>query len=127
MAYIRNHIMELLVGFLMFGIGLMYLNREYLIVKELTNIVSDKVLDSQELYQQHNTESLKQMSSKELCAIVMGYREYPIVIDGTIMGIDAENYEDYLAIIQNGYYAKSYEYDSENKIIRIVYHYLGIT
>lgn len=125
MVNIKNHLLELLIIIFIFGAGMLFLSNEYAVTKKLTDAFSSQILDEDYLYQQYNTLTTDNVSDEELCAVIMGYREYPMIIDGVIMKTNDENLEDYLDLIQPGYYKKSYQTDSNHEITNIIYTYLG--
>lgn len=125
MRHSVTNIFEMMIGAILIALGLFYLTAQCKAVDQLTDRVTETVIDNSGLYQQYNYVDINRVSKAELYAIVMGYHEYPIIIDGVFIPIDENNYEYYLSLIKNGYYIKSYEYDSKNEIIQIVYRYAG--
>jgi hypothetical protein len=65
------------------------------------------------------------VSEDELYAIIMGYREYPIVIDGQIIDTDGNDYEYYFSLIRDGFYRKNYSYDTNHKVVQVIFTYAG--
>lgn len=118
------NMMEMIIGVILIGIGLLYLASQCKIVNQLTDEVTEALLDNSGLYQQNIYVDINRVSKAELFAVVMGYREYPIMIDKITIPVDENNYEYYLSLICDGYYIKNYEYNSKNEIIRIVYSYV---
>jgi hypothetical protein len=119
------NIFDIIVGAILLGLGLLYLISQYRVTKELTDKANDIVLENNELYQQYSNIDGNLISDDELYAITMGYREYPIVIDGITIATDNDNYEYNLTLIKDGFYKKSYECNAENEILRIIYSYTG--
>ena len=125
MDTMKTHLIEFAAAVFIFGAGLLYLNKEYLAVKQLTDAVSNKVIEEPELYQQYNRSTIDEIPEEELIAVIMGYREYPIIIDGVTMEVVAEHPEDYLQLIKDGYYKKSYGYDTKHSIVTVIFTYAG--
>lgn len=123
--YIKNHLLELLLIIFFFGAGMLFLNGEYTATKKLIDAISSQVLKEDYLYQQHNTLTTDNVSDEELCALIMGYRDYPMIIDGVTMNPEEEKPEDYLMLVKSGYYRKSYRRDANNNITQIIYTYNG--
>lgn len=126
MVFFKSHMLEMVIGILLFGAALFYLTAQTVAVDQLTKKVRDMALENNELYQQYNDTNINYVSDEELYAIMMGYREYPIVIDGVIMNTDVENYEEYISLIKDGNYRKSYQCDSENEITQIIFTSAGV-
>lgn len=119
----ESKIIDLVIGAIIFGLGLLYLALQDRDMEKLTNTVNEALMEQENLYQQHSDININNISDEELCAIIMGYREYPIVIDGVIMLTDEMDSEKYLSMIKEGYYSKSYTYDSNNEMIQMIFKY----
>lgn len=113
------------MGAILFGTGLLFLIAQYTSTTQLLNIASQTQMESKDLYQQENNTNINNISDNELYAIIIGYREYPIIIDGNVIKTDETDYEYCFSLIRKGYYVKSYECNEDNEIIRIIYTYIN--
>lgn len=121
----ENNMVDIFIGAILLGLGLLYLTTQYNAVDRLTRIADEMELGSENIYQQYNDDNITQISDEELYTIMIGYRDYPISIDGTVIAPGDIDYTKYLSIIKDGFYSKSYLYNSSNEIIQIVYTYSG--
>jgi hypothetical protein len=120
-----TNIIELLIGALLIGISLLCLASQYRALSNLTDIVTVRTLADSNVFQQYNLITLDQLSDEELYAAIMGYREYPIMVDGNIIPITGHDYDDYISYIRDGIYNKEYQYDLKRNIIMIVFTKIG--
>lgn len=120
------NILELVIGAILLGAGLLYLTSQYRAVDHLSDIVNEKVLGNDEIYQQYQYIEISQVPDEQLYAFIMGYREYPIMIDGVTMSVDETDFERYLSLVKEGIYKKSYKCDSNNNIEKILFTYSGL-
>ena len=93
----------------------------------MTEIVKESMLEDNNIYQQEYSTDLNFVTDKQLIAIIMGYREYPIMIDGVTISSDNNDYDAMVSLIRTGNYLKSYECDSNNNITKIIFAYMGVT
>lgn len=121
-----SHVYEMILGALLFILGMWFLVSNEKVIDRMTDIVNDKVIETQDLYQQTNDVNINMISDDELYAIVIGYREYPITIDGTLIEVDGFDYENYVTLIKEGIYIRSYVFNSVHNIIRVNYTYSGM-
>lgn len=121
---ISIHFCEITVGALLFGIGLLYLTTHFQTLEKLTEAVKREILVEGDLYQQYTDVLLNQVSEEELYALVMGYREYPIVIEDTVIYPENMETEVYFPLIKDGLYKKEYVYDINHNITKIVFTYI---
>ena len=119
------HLVEMMVGGILFALALIYLTKQEKTLNGLVNVVNQNVLEPKEIYQQYKDNDASVVSSSELYAIVMGYREYPITINGYIVDANGENYEIYFSWIKKGSYQKNYDFDEDHEIIWVNYSYTG--
>jgi hypothetical protein len=115
----------MIFGAILLAFGLIYLMKQENSLNRLINIVNEDVLENEVIYQQSNEQNMNLVSEETLYAIVMGYREYPITIDRTIIETDGTDYENYFTLIKEGYYQKIYEYDDYHNIKQVNYIYTG--
>lgn len=118
------HLIEMIFGIILLALGLMYLFGQEKSLNRLINTVNDDVIDSKSIYQQSNDVDMNIVPNENLYAIVMGYREYPITIDGTEISADGTEYDYYFTLIKSGSYQRSYEFDSGHNIIKVNYTYI---
>ncbi len=116
---------ELILGALLLGLGLLYLASQEERADRLLHVAMERVIEDQAINQQYNEIDINQVRDTELYAMIMGYREYPIVIDGQVIAPDGNDYPTYFGYIRKGSYTKSYRYDSGHKIMWIEYTYAG--
>lgn len=115
------YLFEMIIGAIVLVLGLFYLVSQVKAMNRLTDIVSNEIMENRDLYQQSNDISIDKVSDEELYATIMGYREYPIIIDGNLIDTEGTDYEVYSSYIKDDYYRKSYEYDSKHFIRQIVF------
>ena len=121
------HMMEMIVGAIILALGLFYLGKQDEDLNHLVNAVTGRILGTDNLKQDFNLIDLRQISDEALYAIVMGYREYPITIDGVLIKEDENEYEYYFTLIKDGYYNKNYEYeDGSHRIKQVNFIHTGL-
>lgn len=120
------HIFEMIAGAVLLGMGLLYLSSQYRIMDRLSETVKKEIIQEEDIYQQYHDIHLNQVSKEELYALIMGYREYPIVIDGTAIYPDDMENEAYIPLIKDGQYKKEYVYDANHNITKIVFSYTAM-
>lgn len=115
----------MIIGAVIFALGMVFLLSNEVTLNKLTDIVNDKVIESGKILQQKNDIDIHLIPDEELYATVIGYREYPITIDGTVIEKEDTEYENYVALIKDGYYMKSYNYDTAHNICSVIFTYTG--
>lgn len=125
MRHILSNSIEIILGAIILGLGLLHLTSQARTTDRLIETVLERELEEDKLYQQRQEVDLGQVADEELYALVMGYREYPITIDGNVIPADGVDYESYFTLIREGYYTKQYVYDGQHHIYQIVFTYSG--
>ncbi len=125
MDTLETNLIETLLGAIILGLGLVYLAAQYQGTEKLSSIALEIELGNENLYQQYHKNSIRQISMEELYSVLIGFREYPISIDGTLIAPDDMDYTKYISLIKEGYYTKSYLYNDTRDIIMILYTYAG--
>lgn len=120
-----GHIVELAAGGLILGLGLLYLTVRDNSAGRLTDNIKEYIIEKQDLHEQSYDINTDAVTDEELYAIVMGCRDLPISIDGSIIPPDGTDYSVYFLLIRSGNYHKSYLYDSNHNIMQIIYTYSG--
>jgi hypothetical protein len=92
----------------------------------LRDIISLQIIEDKKVYQQYYPATTMLISDEDLYASLMGYREYPIMIDDNIIPLKGQDYELYFTYIRTGSYRKEYQYDAYRNIEMIVYTYMGL-
>ena len=119
------HVIELLLGALLLGLGLLYLESQYRALSRLSDATTLSKIEDKHIFEQCGLTDINQVSDKEVYAI-MGYRQYPIMVDDFLLPINGHDYELYFTYIKSGYYKKKYQYDENRRIVMILYTYMGI-
>jgi hypothetical protein len=126
MRYSVIHVIELILGALLIGIGLLYLVSQQRSLTRLTDIITLQTIGDDNVYQQYNLITGWQVSDEEVCATIMGYREYPIMVDDKMVPLNGYDYGLYFTYIRDGYYKKEYQYEVNRQIVIILYTYMGM-
>jgi hypothetical protein len=113
----------MIFGAILLLFGLIYLVSQEKTLNRLIDIVNTSVVEREDIYQQSSDIDVDLIRSDVLYAILMGYREYPILIDGTRIEVDGSDYEYYFSLIRKGYYSKSYQLDIDYNILQVNYVY----
>lgn len=116
----------MIFGVILLAFGLLYLFGQERSLNRLIDTVNDKVVETKDIYQQDNDVKTNIVTDENLYAIVMGYREYPITIDGTEISKEGIDYDYYFTLIKSGSYQKSYDFDAVHNITKVNYTYIGI-
>jgi len=119
------NVMEMLTGTIIFGLGLIYLAYQYEALSGLTERLTEKSTEDKNVIQQYNINTMGNVTHAEIYAAIMGYREYPIMVDNNIIPAAGSDYELYFSYIKKGLYKKQYKYDENRNIEIILYSYLG--
>lgn len=119
------HIIEMILGAGILALGLFYLVFQNRSTDKLIDEVNKRVINEESLYLQSGTMNSNQISDDELIAMIIGYREYPIIIDSHLIAVDGIEYAEYLSYVRSGIYTKTYIFDADHNIIQVVYSYAG--
>lgn len=116
---------EMVIGAVIFGLGLLYLNSQSKAADRLVRLAKEELLKERDLYRQYSDIDINLVSCEELYAAVMGERTLSIAIDGMLIKPDSNDYEQYFSYIKAGRYRKSYGYDDNHNIMQVIYEYAG--
>lgn len=119
------NVIEMLIGSILIGLGLIYLMSQYKALSELTDTLTEKITKDDKIIRQYNNNALDQVTHAELCAAIMGYREYPIMVDDNLIPSDGQDYELYFSYVKTGLYKKEYLYDDNRNIIMLIFTFIG--
>lgn len=114
------HVIELILGALLLGIGLLYLASQHRALSRLTDIIALRRVEDNNVFQQYNITNINQVSDEEVYASIMGYREYPIMIDDNIVPVNGYDYALYFSYIKDGNYKKEYQYNESKGSIKLI-------
>lgn len=117
---------ELLVGALLMGLGLLYLASQYRVLSKLTDTIVNETIEDSNVYQQYNNIAMDQLTESEVYAAIMGYREYPIMVDENLVPLHGQDYNLYFSYVKKGYYIKNYQYDANRNITIVIFSYIGV-
>lgn len=120
------NIFEMVIGALIFALGLLYLSFQSNAAARFVRLANDEILEEGDLYRQYSDVDINLVSCEELYAVIMGERALPISIDGRIIEPDGNDYELYFSYIRAGTYRKSYSYDADHNILQVIYEYAGL-
>jgi hypothetical protein len=115
----------MMIGAILLAFGLYYLVSQVRTMNLMIDKVSNEVIENRDIDCQSNEMTIYEVSDEELSAVIMGYREYPIIIDGNLVHSEGTDSETYLSYITASSYAKSYIYDSQRNIKQIVFSHKG--
>ena len=121
-----THIIEMLIGAIIIGLGLLYLSSQYRALSRLTDVLSQETIKDNNVLQQYNNTDILQVTDKDVYATIIGYREYPIMVDTNVVPLIGKDYGLYFSYVSNGNYKKDYRYDADRNIIMILFTYQGI-
>lgn len=125
MLFGEAKIVDFMIGVVIFGSALLYLFAQYRTNEYFNNVLEDQVLEQKNLYQQTSDVTINLISDEEMKSIIMGYREYPIVLEGTMITTDDMDFDKNLLLIKDDLYIKSYKCNTDNEIIQIIYNSTG--
>ncbi|MDD4112758.1 MAG: hypothetical protein PHC56_06970 [Herbinix sp.] len=121
------HVIELILGALLLGLGLIYLTSQQKALTRLTDNITILVIEDNNVYQQYNMTNTNEVSDIEVYAAIMGYRDFPIMVDDNIVPLNGHDYELYFSYVRDGnYYNKEYLYDVNRHVSMIIYTYMGM-
>ena len=121
------HLIEVITGGVLIILGLIYLSAQAQVTDRMTAVVYKTLMEDENIYQQELGRNIDLITDEQLISIMMGYREYAIMIDGVTIPADNHDPEAYLALIKAGNYTKSYQCDINNDIVTISYIFVGVT
>lgn len=122
-----THIIEMLIGAILIGLGLLYLSSQYRTLSRLTDVMSQETIKDNNVLQQYNNTDILQVTDKDVYAAIIGYREYPMMVDAVyLIPLIGKDYGLYFSYVRNGNYKKDYRYDADRNIIMILFTYQGI-
>lgn len=128
-AIMRNSVIAtyvMIIGAILMCLGLIYLKAQSVTTNNLIEKVSDDVADGKDsVYQQQSNADRSLVSDEELYAMIMGYRDCPIIIDGNEIDPDGDDLGTYITYIKDGVYLKKYSYDANHDIEKISFTYNG--
>ena len=119
------NVIEMLIGSILIGLGLIYLMSQYKALSGLTDILTGKIIEDDKIIRQYSKSALDRVTHAELCASIMGYREYPIMVDDNLIPTDRQDYELYFSYIKTGVYKKENLYDDNRNIIMLKFTFIG--
>lgn len=125
MQRFSSEIYDLLTGTIIFGFGLLFLSFQSKSTQDLIAAVEEQILEQGDLYQQYSNVDINLITDDELYAIIMGIREFPIVIDGKLIDVGENDYDLYFSYVKEGYYIKSYGFDRWHNISQILFTFAG--
>lgn len=117
----ETNVLEIVMGAILLGLGLLYLMSQYSAEMKLIHIAMSNELETTDVYQQVNDTDSNFVSGSELLTVLIGYRDYPVVVDGKTVNPEDVNYEEYISLVKDGYYSKSYEYNTSHEICKVIY------
>ncbi|NLO08286.1 MAG: hypothetical protein GX129_00220 [Clostridiales bacterium] len=120
------NVVELILGALLIGLGLLYLMTQYRSLTQLTDIITMQAVGGDRVYQQYNLANTMEVADEEVYAAIMGYKEYPIMVDDKLIPLNGHDYELYFSYIRDGYYKKDYRYERDRQIVMVLYTYMGV-
>ena len=120
-----SNIIEMIIGLVIIGLGLIYLIFQYNAISRLSDSIIKKVTGDKSFFQQYNSVDINTVTEEEIYAAIMGYREYPIMVNGSLIPPDGQDYNVYFSNIKKGLYNKEYRYDDNRNITMIIYSLKG--
>lgn len=120
------HVIEIILGAFLIGMGLIYLVSQQRSLTRLTDLITIQIIGDNNIYQQYIDITGWQVSDEDVYAAIMGYREYPIMVDENMVPLNGYDYELYFSYVSDGYYKKEYQYESGRQIVMVLYTYIGM-
>lgn len=121
-----THVIEIIIGAILIGLGLLYLSSQYRVLSNLMDIVTISITEDNKIHQQYDNTNILQVTDKDVYTAIMGYREYPIMVDDNVVLLKVQDYELYFSYIKEGNYRKDYRYDANRNIVMILFSYQGL-
>lgn len=116
---------EMLIGAILMGLGLLYLGSQYRALLRLVDVISHETIEDRNVRGQYSLGDILQVRDSEVFVTIMGHREYPIMVDDDVVPLSGEDYDLYFSYIKKGNYKKEYRYDENRNIIMILFLYQG--
>ncbi len=113
------NLLEMICGALFLAMGLLYLGKQEKNLNHLISAVNRRLLETESIYPEYNVINGSQISKENLYAVIIGYREYPITIDGVLIPAEEQDYEYYFTLIRSRFYKKKYEFDENQRIKQV--------
>ncbi|NLJ95740.1 MAG: hypothetical protein GX321_01190 [Clostridiales bacterium] len=120
-----THIIEMLIGAILIGLGLLYLTWQQRALTRLMDAISLDIVQDSCVIQQYNNTNIMQVTDKDVYVAIIGYRQCPIMVDANVIPLYGQDYELYFSYIKKGNYKKDYSYDADRNIIMIHFTYEG--
>ncbi|MGF7142536.1 hypothetical protein HNQ56_000954 [Anaerotaenia torta] len=120
------NLLEMICGAFFLAMGLLYLGKQEKNMNHLISAVNNMLLETESIYQEYNVINGSQISKEKLYAVIIGYREYPITIDGVLITAEEQDYEYYFTLIRSRFYKKQYEFDENQKIKQVDFLSMGL-
>lgn len=122
-----THIIEIIVGAILIGLGLLYLSSQYRVLSNLTDIVTLNITEDTKVIQQYDNANILHVSDKDVYTAIMGYRDYPIMVDdNVVIPLIGQDFDVYFSYIKEGRYIKDYSYNEDRNIVMILFLYQGL-
>lgn len=121
-----TNVIELLIGAILIGLGLLYMTSQYRVLSKLTEFITHETIEDSNVFQQYSDINLEQVTDSEVYATIMGYREYPIMVDENLVPLHGQDYEIYFSYVKNGHYKKEYRHDANRNISMIIFSHIGV-
>jgi hypothetical protein len=125
MREVYVNIIEIILGAVLIGLGLLYLGAQSSTLQSLVDKISQDLINDRSIYKQYTRANIDQVSDGDLCAAIMGYREIPLMIDEYMIYVGDYDYKKIFTYIKTGHYKKEYIYDDSRTITMIRYSYIG--
>lgn len=120
-----EHTLEIIIGTTLFVLAMIVLTSQKRELNRLTDLVQENLIRRDTIYQQEKEIDSLYVSHTHLYAIMMGYREYPIVIEDVLVEANDTDYETIISLIKEGNYEKHYEFNEYHEIQSICFRYIG--
>lgn len=121
-----EHMLEIIIGVILFVLAMIYLTSQNTDLNCLTDLVQENLIERDTIYQQEADSYPLFVTHTHLYAIMMGYREYPIMIEGRLLEANNSDYEEIISLIKEGNYEKHYEFNEYHEIQSVIFKYIGI-
>ena len=115
------NVIEVLIGAILTCLGLIYLMTQYKALSKMTDMLNEKIIEDHKIIQQYNPNTEEHATHSEIIAAIIGYREYPIMVNNNLIPVDGKDYDLYFSYIRNGLYKKGYKFDDNRKITMIIF------
>lgn len=119
------NVIEMIIGVILFGLGLIFLISNQKALSKVTKKINIEIIEKENLIMQSNVVDTEIALHTEIIAAIMGYKDYPIMVDNNVIPSNGQDYEKYFSYVKNGYYEKTYKLDEERNIEMIIYTFIG--